>query len=85
MRPKSSLNYFTIPSSFILEDKPGLHMIKMVCNGGSLTVRIPSHLSQKKPKNRWAHSELKPCLLVYMGKDYKKVTSKSGEEKKSKK
>lgn len=81
MRPKSSLNYFTISSSFILEDKPGLQMIKMVCNGGSLTVRIPSHLSQKKSKNGWAHLDLKPCLLIYMGKEYKKVTSKSGREK----
>lgn len=68
MRHKSSLNYFTTSSSFILEDKLGLQMIKAVCNGGSFAVRIPSHLLQKKSQNRWAHSELKPHLHE---KDYK--------------
>lgn len=71
MRHKSSLNYFTTSSSFILEDRPGLQMIKTVCNGGSFTVRIPTHLLQRKSQNRWAYSELKPCLLIYMGKNYK--------------
>lgn len=81
MRHKSSLNYFTTSSSFILEDKSGLQM--QVCNGGSFAVRIPSHLLQKKSQNRWAHSELKPHL--HGERLHSKVTSKSGEEEQSEK